>query len=160
QLAGDRTRGLQDCYLRVGLGRFPELLRDFQPVRLAFSRPEQELLVFFRLSLGTGGQRADEGVDFPHDECALTWPRLDQSQVSEPLDRVSDRVARGAVALPQFELGPHLLAGLQYSALDLSAQLFGDLPVHRGRHGLSSVPARPGGRGHPACYTVLAVSWQ
>ena len=39
----------------------------------------------------------------------------------------------------QLEFGPQLLAGLEYSRLDLLAQLFGDLPVHRICHRPSSL---------------------
>jgi hypothetical protein len=48
---------------------------------------------------------------------ALTRLRLDQSQGSDPPDRVSDGGPRNPVLLPQLELGPQLLAGLECAGL-------------------------------------------
>src|SRR5689334_21599138 len=43
--------------------------------------------------LGVGVQGSDERVDLPYHEGALTWAALDEPERSEPLDRITDRVA-------------------------------------------------------------------
>ena len=81
--------------------------------------------------LGVPGQRVNERVDVHPYEGALAWPSLHQPRDDKLPDCVPNRVPGGAVPLAQFNLGRQLDAAGRVPGLNFSAQIIGDLLVHR-----------------------------
>src|SRR5436190_4081254 len=93
------------------------------------------------------GQGSDERVDLLDHEGPLARACLDEVAGREQLDGIADGVPGGVVLLHELDLGRELSPLRDLAALDLAAQILGDLPVHRLGHGPSQLsrPNQSGG---------------